>query len=198
MSQTNYDLLPSESIILKSESVLRDRTSGELLLTSMSIYFVTSKGLFSTKRDYQRIPISQISTVGGKAQIVVQKDGEMILNLKNGRETFKFYNDDFILSGQKAQKEAVKWAEAIEQVVFGEQNSSGNSSRMIIPEIEIVADAIGETVGVFKNALGIKSKQSQQNFSERIAGRCSFCGAPVSGKRGQIVRCSYCDADQHL
>lgn len=198
MSQSDYDLLPSESIILKSETVLRDRTSGELLLTNLSIYFVTSRGVFSTKRDYQRIPIDQISTIEGKAQIVVRKDGEMILNLKNGRETFKFCNDDFVLSAQKAQKEAAKWAEAIGQIVFGEQNSSGNSSRMIIPEIEIFADAIGGTVGVFKNALGIKSKQSQQNLSERIAGKCSFCGAPVTGKRGQIVHCSYCDADQHL
>ncbi|MCL2694792.1 MAG: hypothetical protein FWE69_00510 [Clostridiales bacterium] len=34
--------------------------------------------------------------------------------------------------------------------------------------------------------------------AEKVAQKCGFCRAPISGKRGQIVCCPYCDADQVL
>jgi hypothetical protein len=33
---------------------------------------------------------------------------------------------------------------------------------------------------------------------ERVARKCSSCSAPISGIKGQVVCCHYCDSDQQL
>ena len=63
---------------------------------------------------------------------------------------------------------------------------------------EVVAGVVGDTVGAFRDALGFKAKNSSPNVTNKVAKKCTSCGATISGSSGHIVQCSYCDADQQL
>lgn len=85
-----------------------------------------------------------------------------------------------------------------DKIVFDEDLEISVSAKTAIPGTEMIADALGGTVDAFKDALGFKSKKSSTESIEKIAKKCSSCGATISGKKGQLVHCSYCDADQQL
>jgi len=192
MAKTEYQLLPNETIIMKSEQVYRGNVSGELVLTNLNLIHITTKGAFKKAYITQQYPINQIK------QALLGKNGNIDIYFMNGQELFRFWNSDTLFSDKKAEKEAIKWVSAVNQLVTGEDVEINVSAKTAIPGTEMIADALGGTVDAFKGALGFKSKKSSIESIEKTAKKCSSCGAMVSGKKGQIVRCSYCDADQQL
>lgn len=197
---SNYTLMPTESFIINYDSVMNGNTRGELVLTNQNLVFVTSKGVFKTTYIPQRYPVSQIKMFNGKAQVILGKAGNMDVHFVNGQETFKFVNNDALFSEKKAEKEAERWANAINQLLTGENLDVGTSADTAAIGTEMVTGALKGTIGAVKDAFGIKQNPQNQNVesSKNSSNKCKFCGAPISGSAGQKVRCRYCDADQQI
>ena len=198
MAKFEYKLSHNEAIIMKSEHVYRGKAKGELILTNQNLVHVVAKGMFKTTYITQQYPINQIKIFGGKAQTLLGKNGNVDIYFVDGQESFRFWNDETLFSEKKAEKEAIKWVDALNQLIKGEEVDIGASANTATIGTEIIADALGGTVSAFKDALGIKSKKSSTDSIERVTKKCSSCGAPVSGIKGKIARCPYCDTDQEL
>jgi hypothetical protein len=193
-----YDLQPNESVLLDSKQVRHGDSSGELVLTNLSLIYVTSKGVFKTTYINQRFPINQIRAFNGKTSVILGKNGNLDIYFMNGQESFRFWNDDMLFSEKKAEKEATKWADAINQLIAGQTPVFDNSVSSAIPDTEFIAETLKDTFNTVKGTFGIKTKTQTEATPEKIAGKCTSCGAPISGAKGQIVRCQYCDTDQQL
>lgn len=194
-----YNLLPNESIILKSESVMHGGLmaayTDELILTNQNIVYV-SKGMFGNIKNVERFPVNQIKMYNAEPQAILgkQQNGQPQLEIYflNGHECFAFQSSN--------KKEVVQWVHAICKLVTGhESNTVSPGSGSAIPGTEYLAETIKGTVDTFKNAFGIKSKATDDGVSsEKVTKKCIACSAPLTGSKGQTVHCKYCDTDQVL
>ncbi len=194
---TKYNLQPNESFVLNSEYVCHSNTNGELILTNLNLVFITSRGVFKTTYIPQIYPLKQIKVYNGNAQVILGKDGNMDIHFKYGQETFKFWNNDTLFKDKKAEYEASRWVNAINQVITGQGSDIDSSASPALANVEVIAGTIKDSFNTFKGALGIKPK-SNNEIPTMAARKCNYCGAPISGTQGQIIRCQYCDADQQL
>ena len=188
-----YNLQPNESIVLKRDDVahggLLAAYTDELILTSQNLVLL-KKGVFGNNKGIQVFPLQQIKIFQGQAQALLGgQNGSPALDVyfQNGTEQFVF--------GSK--KEVTFWTQKINEVI------TGTRATMISPDAsaaEKAAEAVKDTVGAFKDALGFKSKAEAAAAAAAVpvAGACGSCGAPLSGIRGQVVTCSYCDAPTQL
>ena len=198
MAKFEYQLSPSEVIIMKNENVYHGNDSGELILTNLYLVHVTAKGILKSNYVTQRYLISQIKVYNGSAQVNVGKGGCIDFYFINGQESFKFWNGDTFFSDKKAENEASNWANAINHLLTGADVSSNNTAKTAAIGTEMIANAFGDTVDAFKGALGIKTTKTSTEHMEKTARKCCYCGAAISGNTGKIARCSYCDGDQQL
>ena len=198
MAKTEYKLLPNEAIIIKQEGIMHGggamtNFSDELILTNLNIV-VIKKGMFGGGKGIQTFPVKQIKVFNNQAQVMESKTRggypQIEVYLLNGQQE-KF--------GFQSKKDATNWITKINQLVTGEDVEINTSTSSAIPGTEIIADMLGGTVDAFKGAFGFKSKKSSTDTTnEKVAKKCSSCGASISGKTGQVIRCPYCDADQQL
>jgi hypothetical protein len=162
----------------------------ELILTNLNIVLVR-KGIFGNAKGIQIFPLNQVKVFNGQAQVLLGKtrggSPQIDVYLLNGQESFGFNN----------KKEAVKWITNINKLITGNGAEVDTLPSMAIPGAEYIAETLKGTMDTFKGALGIKSKNNNE-MPTKVAKKCSSCGAPISGTKGQIIRCQYCDADHHL
>lgn len=195
MAKAEYKLSPNEAMIMKQERVIHGGVmanfTDELLLTNLNLVLI-EKGTFGNVKNIQVFPVNQIKVFNNQAQIMMSKTRggypQIEVYFVNGQENFGF----------ESKKDATNWIININQLVTGGEVQINTSAKTAIPGTEMIVDALGGTVDAFKGAFGFKSKNSSTESPEKIAKKCSSCGAMISGKTGQIVRCSYCDADQQL
>ncbi len=189
-----YDLQPGESFVHKNYRVRHGgfgaKYTDELILTSQNLVLL-EKGVFGNGKGIRVFPLNQIKVFQGNAQAVLgkQQNGFPALDVyfENGTEHFGF----------ESKKEATFWSQKINEVI------TGTPAKMISPDssaADMVTEAVRDTVGVFKDALGFKSKGEVAAAAAAVpvAGHCVSCGAPVSGIRGQAITCSYCDTANQL
>lgn len=190
----NYNLRPNESIIMKQEQIIHGGVmasfTDELILTNLHIVLV-KKGIFGNSKGIQTFPLNQIKVFNGQAQVLLGKTKggypQIEVYLLNGQESFGFHN----------KKDAVKWIDNINKLVTGNEGEVNTSPSMAITGVEYISEALKGTMDTFKDTLGIKPKSNIEMPTKEVK-KCSYCGAPISGTKGQIVHCQYCDADQQL
>lgn len=95
----NYNLEPSEAIIIQSTSGLSDGSrlmttyTDELILTNKNIIHV-SKGMFGNTKGVRKYPLNQVKIINGEAQAIMRKNSsgvyELQIYFRNGQVTFKF------------------------------------------------------------------------------------------------------------
>jgi hypothetical protein len=196
-----YNLEPNESILIQSTGVLRETGNllmkgytDELILTNMNIIWI-SKGMFGNTKGVQKYPLNQVKVINGEAQAFVGKSSNGMPNLQvyfiNGQEVFQF---------QSFKKRGVaKWVNEISKVLTGHDSTRGSATNQYaIPGTEYLAASLKDTVGVFKNAFGIKPKVDADAVHEKVTKKCIGCMAPLTGTKGQSVLCRYCDTVQIL
>lgn len=174
-------LQPNEGILLQYEDVVHNHKSTELVLTNMNLISVEPKGLFKTT--VLKYPLNQIKVLNGQAQVsVIKMNDEWTLQVlfKNGSELFRFPGE-FYERGKKKQT-AEKLAEEISKML------TGHSAQ---PSIDT---SLKGGAKMALGALGIKVGKSPEN----VTIKCMGCMAPLSGQKGQTVKCKYCDTDQTL
>jgi LSD1 subclass zinc finger protein len=195
-----YNLEPSESILIQSTGVLCEggglmtAYTDELILTNMNIIHV-SKGMFGNTKRVQKYPLNQVKIINGEAQAIMGKSTNGIHNLQiyfvNGQVAFKFQSS--------GKKEIVKYVNEISKVLIGKESSRNSvANQFAIPGAEIVAETLKDTIGVFKGTFGIKSKSKAADEPVKATKKCIGCMSPLTGTKGQSIRCSYCDTDQIL
>lgn len=191
----NYTLQPNESIIMKSGRIthggLMIGYTDELVLTNLNIILI-EKGVFGNVKNIKYFPINQIKVYNGKPQVILtkQQNGfpKMEVYLLNGQDAFGF----------ESKKEAEKWINNINQLFSGTSEGYDDTESKAIPGVEFVADVLKDTFDTFAGAFGFKSKTKANATQEKIAKKCSSCGSQISGTKGQVIRCQYCDSDQQL
>lgn len=191
------NLLPNESIILKSENVMHGGLmagyTDELILTNQNIIHV-KKGVFGNTKNVKKYPVNQIKLFNGNPQAMLgkQRNGSSQLEIYflNGHEFFGFQSLN--------KKEVVQWINAISHLVTGHESTTVPSG-FAIPGTEYLSETIKGTVDTFKNTFGIKSQKIDNGVSsERVIKKCISCSAPLIGKKRQTMQCKYCDTDQVL
>ncbi len=192
-----FDLQPNEGIILQNEIVSRElpkgHNTGDLVLTNQNLYYVTEKGTFKKNLDIAVFPLNQIKVVNGHAQVLLGGSNSrptLQVLLKDSNEEFWFGN--FSLPFQ-AKKEITNWVNAIYQLLGTEASQTADKNLKVIPGTKGLAETIKGTVGTFKETMGVKGVSDTS-----ITCKCIGCMAPLSGKKGQKVRCKYCDTEQIL
>lgn len=196
----NYNLEPNEAILIQSTSVLCEggglmtAYTDELILTNINIIHI-SKGMFGNTKGVKKYPLSQVKIVNGQAQAILGKSSNGMPDLQiyfvNGQLAFQFQSS--------GKKEIIDFANGISKVLTGnksEQSSVANP--FAIPGAEMVAETFKDTINVLKGSLGIKPKDKAADKSVKVTKKCIGCMAPLTGTKGQSIRCQYCDTDQIL
>jgi len=207
-----YKMQSNEAIILKSKSVSHGfwgPYTSEILLTNINFIW-TSIGVLGKK--VHQYPLSQIKTHEGKYQVF---QGE---HSGNGSPMLDIYLTDgsveqfgFQVSTKKTILEIQKWIYAFngppkEGYVNGDFYTEETSDSIL--------GTFRDIGGELLDAFGVKSNkqpkqqpirqylqqpiQQQKIDPEKITKKCTSCGAQLSGFKGQIARCRYCDSDQQL
>ena len=218
-----YVLSTNEYIILKKENVSFPNNSdsiSELLLTNENIVVSTS-GVFYSKN--RMLPVRQIKRFKDRAQIVLTN----IRNEKVQLDVFLKNNErvSFIFSEENPENknlkmETIKWINEINRLVTGEsintdyenelfgffkefETSAKKSIGKAIIGTKIFAEILKGTVDTVKDVFEVNDKsnndtKSENNNREYFSGKCSSCGAPISGRIGSLVKCKYCETSVEL
>ena len=190
---SNLNLQSNETVLLKKDGVCHGKELVELYLTNLNIIYVL-KGIFGNAKKIQKLPLNQVKIVNGRAQVFLGNYSkyerlQLQIYFINGVEVFEFLNND--------KKEISMWINNISQILTGEASQDTSVKNiMAIPGTEHIAEAMKDTIGMFRDKLGINNKGNQKPENATI--KCIGCMAPLSGIKGQTVRCKYCDTDNTL
>lgn len=195
---SEYQLRPDESLVMKSDRVLYGGVmsgyTNELVLTNKNIVLI-KKGIMGKAKGIQHFPLNQVKVFDGKAQAISSKQQngypQLEVYLINSQEKFGF----------ESKREVEKWVTSINQLLTVGSVSTNDAAKYAIPGTEVLADTLKGTVDTFKNAFGVRSSKKANSSVDShgsIAGKCTSCGAPISGIKGQLVTCQYCDTSQQL
>ena len=186
-----YNLQPNEVVLLKDESVAYGRPGAyahELILTNLNLVLL-KKGMFGNVKGVVSFPLNQIKVYDQRAQAVIGRAGNgtnvLEVYLLNGQETFSFQ------FGGKRKLNI--WVAKLNELVTGHDASAEEVAGMALPGAGLVAGVLHDTIGVFRSKMG-----SASSGPAKVADKCSACGAPISGYKGQTVVCEYCDSAQQL
>lgn len=204
----HYDLQPNESIVYVQDRVRQGGAWGhltdQLILTNKNLVLV-KKGFFGGGKSVHVFPLSQIKVFDGAAQVRVgwlQSCPTLEVYFLNGQEVF-------LLERKEA---AADLAQMIDDVIAGvgghpiDSRDEGPIANAIRSQVEM-ADALRSQVDLIKATFGIRSKTqsttgaprvAREAGAPRVARECYACGAPLSGKQGQVATCSYCDTPIQL
>lgn len=208
---TNYNLLPNEGILLKSTNVLHggfmSSYTDELILTNFHLIYV-KRGMFGNVKEVQKIPLAQIKVVNNRVQVMWGQNPSsgteqlQIYFIDGRQESFEFQENE--------KNEIVRWANEISKVV------TGDSSNVLYENIQQQNGIKQRAVNVIKDALGVEdtvlppkpvfhlstmennANNAREQDLKRVTRYCMGCGAPITGVKGQVVHCEYCDMDQEL
>ncbi|MBO4894397.1 MAG: hypothetical protein J5562_05750 [Clostridia bacterium] len=192
-----FNLLPDESLIIKSESVCHGDSglfTDDLYLTNKAIVLV-HKGFFGKIKNVQRFQLNRIKRYNGKPQVFLVKKPNAIAQLEvyftDSIEIFCFSNNT-----GSSKKQGSQWIDAVYEAVTGRP----------APERDDDGDAYdGTLVGIFReigrDIIGIRPKTEApvpKPIKEKVSKKCVSCCAPLFGNKGETVHCDYCDTDQVL
>lgn len=102
----------------------------------------------------------------------------------------------YFIDGQVSFSATMGYKAGLKNLVSHVKNnalSDTKSIKAIVGGAEVLADTVGETINVFKKSLGIRTKRDEINVC-----RCSSCGASISGKHGDVIKCQYCGAPNRI
>ena len=193
-----FTLQPDEWVVLESEpggyhqppsGLLRQplsTSSQTIVLTNRNIILVTT-GMTGRSKGARYFPLNQLVIASGHPRITeTSRAGRNLLEIhfQGGIETFGF----------RRKKELMAWSDNIAKLLVGDNDDFSTGRDKAIPGVAAVAGSLKDTFGAVKSSLGLESGSK----SKQVAGKCTSCGAPISGNSGGVVRCKYCDSDQQL
>lgn len=174
-----YILDPDEAVIMQATDIRTSGGNADLVLTSKNLIQV-NKNFFGKARDAIKYPLSDLKTLNGKANVLIEKE-------RNGSKQLKLY---FISTElQFNVQSASKWANAIVKAHKERMNDISKSCK--------AAKAKGTLLGTIKGTVeSAKNMVIGPKVPVRKSCKCSKCGAELTGNRGEEVTCPYCDSSE--
>lgn len=173
--------LADDEIVIMQDSRVRDERSTKvtLILTNQNIVQV-NRGLFGNDSDCEVYPLIDLRAADGTPNVLVGKNRSGSRRLELYFNSFeKYYVFDTTLAERKWAYSITKAYKACIQANKKKHNSQNGS--LFTPLLGAV-DAARKTM------------TSTQKTTKTIVGKCPHCGAELSGKKGEEIQCSYCDA----
>lgn len=188
----------NETVLIRNDQVYHNGEGGELVLTKSNLYFTYSKGTFITKYLTQKYPINQIKLFNGQAHIILEKEGKFEIFFADGSKSFRFWTNDSLFKEKKLKNEIMKWTHTINQLLTGQSDGIDLLAKTDSTDSELFTEALKDTFSSIKEVIGSKSKTQDVKKVERVAEKCTSCGAVISGIKGNVYKCQYCETDQKL
>ena len=181
----NYELDQDEVVIISEYNAQDDYGTVDLVLTNHNIIQSkrVSKGLFKSEEVTEKYPLIKLKENKGKPNVIVGKspNGTTRLELY-----FEGYEKHYIFKGVFTEK---KWAGLIEKTYKAcvteqkkhEKDKAKANKGSIFSPVKEKFDGARKTI-----------TEKTNQFEERML-KCPKCGAEIVGKKGDEVKCEYCD-----
>lgn len=172
-----YTLDIDEAVILQASRVSVG-TFGivDLILTNKNLIQV-NKGIFGGEKDCAKYPLSNLKVLDGKPNIIIGKS-------RNGSRQLELYFTDcdkyFCFNSPFAEK---KWVGAITKAYKNRMVELKKTTAEKEPLIESFRDVIS----------GARDAVLAKKIPVQKSCKCLKCGAELTGYKGEMVKCPYCD-----
>jgi hypothetical protein len=198
-----YFLQADEGILLKGNRITHGNQTwytDEIMLTNLNLIW-TKIGVYGFPKKLHVFPLSQIKILNERAEVRLGESSyngspRLEISFMDGKEeTF-----GFSLSAEEAKKEIIKWIKAINKAVTGNDLEFESEQELINTDTSFIG-VLGNMGNQIKETFVGASRPKNKNDTgqtERVVGKCKFCSAPLSGLKGQVIHCSYCDSDQQI
>lgn len=195
----DYNLAPGELVVMQEQSVKLGNDAGgedldELVLTNQNLILVasSSQGLFKKTRMLKRCPLEKIRRQNDTPQVfAIKYRSSHCLQAAFEDETTTLYFP------ANPRRLAERWARAIAQAADGDLSSIGAEDNLP-PEISNVVDGARDLVGSLFGGGRQPKGAAQKERPGSVTKKCVGCHAPITGRAGSTVTCSYCDTRQTL
>lgn len=196
----SYNLDRGEFVVLQRSDVSLVSEEGrdpldEVVLTNKSLVLVVTvpDGAFRTARYLKRLPLEQaLDDLGVPRTAVTKVDNSYVLNVAFSDETVSL-----CFAGGSAGA-ARRWEQAISSAAVGDLDGIGADGETG----DVLGDLLEETKGTFGALFGgtgqPRKKAELPKRPMTVTKRCVGCHAPIVGRKGTVVTCSYCDTKQTL
>jgi hypothetical protein len=203
-----YILQPDEGIILKSTRVRSmsrgfwDDFGDEIMLTNLNFVW-TSVVFFGFRKEIHKYPLDQIKVFNGRTQVFLgEHSGNKSPILEVYFTSGQVESFGFQVSEKEAKKEIWKWIKAINVAVTGNELDDEEEVKpddSLLGRFREIGTELKEAFfGPSKGERSTKPDIAKSVTPEKVDIKCNICGAPISGLKGKIVQCPYCDADHQL
>ncbi|HJA28880.1 MAG TPA: hypothetical protein IAA15_04815 [Candidatus Olsenella pullicola] len=195
----DYNLAPGELVVMQEQSVKLGNGAGdedldELVLTNQNLILVASAshGLFKKTRMLKRCPLEKIRWQNDAPQVFATKyRSSYCLQAAFEDETVT------LCFPANPRRLAERWARAIAQAADGELSGIGAEDDLP-PEITNIVDGAKDLVGSLFGGGRQPRGAAQKERPANVTKKCVGCHAPITGRAGSPVTCSYCDTRQTL
>jgi len=195
----DINLQSNERIICQEDGVAKGKTVGvcinSIVLTNLNFYCL-NKNIVGSIKSIDKFPLREIQMIGGEPHVRVGTS-------MNGQSTLEIHthgSTEIYQFNSLGNSKAVKWVNLIYQQIVGHDSNEktilGSISKIAKDVTSTGAGMIGETVGTLVNSF--KEGISNEGKPTIINTKCKSCHAPISGQKGQIIKCKYCDTKQTL
>lgn len=194
-----YTLLPHENIVMQVGRAF-DATNGkskidqdhELILTTHHLIYCQLSRLGRKVKNVTYLPLQDIKKYNDRPQVFVKNEGM-------GRSTLCVV----LLNGQKAYEMPTRKAnvmiEKIELLYLGEADTLNISGEItddsIFNDFLDMKESAWETIG---DMFRFSKREEKEEAAPHVTVVCDGCGANISGRKGQLGKCSYCGMSQTL
>lgn len=198
MTKSNLFLNSGEYVIMKHDRVslggMMAYFSSEVILTNHNI-ILNRKGLYGGVKETKKIPIYQIKVFNESAQVFTTA------------HSYGFHQIEIYLTGSQqkilftSKKDAEKWATKINQLVVDGDVDIDHSPGTQFTGTEAFSNLVQSTKDMLNGALGRNSKSvspGKANTNDKVYLKCGYCGAPITGRGNQVVRCLYCNSEHNI
>ncbi len=193
----DLNLQPYESIMVQIKGVSSSGSSlsykDELVLTNLHLFHI-SKGFFGKVKGINKYQVDGISVVDDRAQVFLANpanDGSLQLQIffDYGLVSFRLQSD--------TRRHVWQLINSVNQLRTGKPLQADTSGYpMALQGVGYLAEVVKDTIGAFRHSLGMDTKKEPER--ESTVASCRNCSAPLSGYKGQLVRCQYCNSEQLL
>ena len=168
----------------------------ELVLTNKHLILVNevSQGLFKRTTMLKRCPLEQLVDQQGSPMLVVSKlNGKWWLQASFGSEVIRLRDQAGTRRG------AEHWADALRKAILGDY-AAISPDAITSPELSQLVDGARNIFSSIASGIGAvaPSSKTKTNAPAMVNAQCPGCHAPLSGRKGSLVTCPYCDTKTTL
>ena len=183
-----YLLQPDEFVIMEETNVTNANGNKiRLVLTDRNL-LATTFNIWGNAKETKRYPLNKLKEQKGEPNIITTKEsGRSWLTLCYPSGQLSFHFDNF-LAERKWQKAIVK---AYKDRMATEKKEVREEEKRSRAENGGLGKMIAPAIGLFDSAKNSVTTMVSKPKVELLV-RCPYCGAELSGMKGDIAECEYC------